>query len=287
MIDFRNSLEVIYSDNMGNFFNYKNKACDFSRDDFEVTLDTDETLYVGFYKPFNSVYVDSITPNSATGTVIGKYWDGTTFSVMEGYSDETLNLTRSGFITWERNQDTEQPTVVNGLTKYWYKFTTDVKTSAIKFNALNLLFCDDQTLKNKFNKILSDEFLDGETTHNKVHATCRDEIVETFRRQGYTKYNASVLKSSVKDTIGILSITAWDLHDIFEVKEASAYLALSKIFFDFSDKADDIWMIKSKEYMGRYEENMNLAKVSLDLDDDGIVEPQENLAVSKNRYISR
>lgn len=287
MLDYRNSLEVVYSDHSGNFTNYKNSANDFSRDDFEITLDTTEAIYLGFYKPINAVYVDSITPNSATGSISAKYWNGSSYVVMEGYADETKNLTRSGFITWERNQDSEQPTTVNSVTKYWYKFTTDVNTSAIKFNTLNLLFCDDQTLKNKFNKILSDEFLDGETTHNKVHSTCRDEIVERLRRQGYTKYNNSVLKSSVKDTIGILQITPWDLHDIFEIREASAYLALSKIFFDFSDKGDDIWLIKSKEYYSRFEENMNTATLSLDKDDDGIVEPSENLTISKNRYISR
>lgn len=287
MLDFRNALEVLHSDN-GYFIDYKNQALDFSRDNFSVTLTKDEDyIYVGFYKPINSIYVDMTTPNTASGTASFDYWNGTGFTTLDGLYDETDSFRRNGFVTWRRNQSLEVKTTVNSIEAFWYRIKLSATTSEISFRAINILFSDDQALKLKFNKILETEFLDGATSHNIVHAGVRDDIVEVFRRRGYSKPDRKNIDKANDLSNNEANVTAWDLLDIYEVREAATYLALSRIFFDFSDTPDDIWMKKSLKYEDMYKSSMNMATLSMDEDDDGKIDKPENMASSKTIYISR
>ena len=280
MLDYRNALEIRHDDN-STFYNYKKEGLDFTRDSFTIALDKDDDyLMIGFYKPINSIYLEFETPNTASGAITAEYYNGTEFTTLSEFYDMTDNFNRNGFMTWTRDQENEDETTIDSKECYWYRFSTSVTHESTVFTAINLLFSDDQALKLKFSKILSEEFLDGESNHNKVHAAARDEIVETFRRRGY-------LKSDTLTDASYANVTAWDMHDIYEVKEASTYLALTHIFFDFSDDPDDIWMEKSDRYKELYKENMNLARLSVDVDDDGIMDDSENLVESNVRYITR
>lgn len=287
MLDFRNALEVIHSDN-GTFKDYKKEALDFSRDNFSVTLTKDEDyLYFGFYKPINSIYVDMTTPNTASGTASFEFWNGTAFTTLEEIYDETDSFRRNGFVAWRRNQTLEVKTTLNSTEAFWYRIKLSATSSAISFRAINILFSDDQALKLKFNKILETEFLDGLTSHNLVHAGVRDDIVEVFRRRGYSKADRKNSDKANDLSNNEANVTAWDLLDIYEVREAATYLALSRIFFDFSDTPDDIWMKKSLKYEDMYKSAMNTATLSMDEDDNGEIDKSENMASSKTTYISR
>lgn len=286
MLDFRNALEIKHLHDSV-FTDYKKEGMDFSRDNFTITLETDDYLYIGFHKPINSVYVHSITPNTGSGSITGEYWNGTSFTSLSEFYDSTLNLNRDGFITWRRNQRNETETIIDSTPAFWYRFSTSNTTSAIVFRAINILFCDDQSLKLKFNKILESEFLDGNTTHNLVHAGVRDDIVETLRRRGYVKLDNKSSDGKTLLSIAYANITPWDLLDIYEIREAACYLALSRIFFDFSDNPDDIWMKKSIAYENLYKQNINVARLSVDENDDGKVSPSENIPESKTTYITR
>lgn len=286
MIDFRNALEVRLFDGTS-FSDFKYEAQDFSRDSFDVTITADNYLYVGFYKPINAFYVDMLTPNTSLALLSGEYFNGVSFTALRGYLDETKNFTRSGFISWSRNLENESSTKINDSKKYWYRFKVSIPTSKITFNAINILFSDDQSLLMKYNKILSDEFLDGELNYNKVHATCRDEIIELFRRKGFKKYNESIISTFPRMDQSYLQITAWDVHDLFEVKEAATYLALHKIFFDLSDRPDDTWASKSKYYHDLYKESLDRATLSLDTNDDGKVDIVETSAPCTIKQIMR
>jgi hypothetical protein len=63
--------------------------------------------------------------------------------------------------------------------------------------------------------------------------------------------------------------------DVFEIREAAIFLALSKIFFNLSDSPDDHWWIKYREYADKYEAKMTVARLSIDTDDDGITDEDE------------
>lgn len=281
MLDFRNALEIRHDDNSV-FTDYKNEALDFTRDPFTIALDKDEDyLYIGFHKPINSLYIDIITSNVNGGNITAEYFGGGTFKPIKGLYDQTNNLSRNGGVTWHRNQDDEEVTTIDSTELYWYRFSTSITWSDVELNAVNILFSDDQALKLKFNKILSDELLDGEANHNKVHAGCRDEIVSAIIRRGYVKLDGT------RDDVSSANITAWDLHDIYEVKEAATYLALSRIFFDFSDNDEDIFMAKSDKYMSIYEKSIDLVRLSVDVNDDGKMDDSENLPESRTKYITR
>ncbi len=283
MIDYKNALEVLF-EHEGSFTSFKNEAVDFSRDSFKLTLQSTDSFYVGFYKPISKVYFDIVSGNTNYSKLNVSFWNGSAYTPVTTLTDSTSGFVRNGFVSWDKNQVSEQLSVVNSASYFWYKFTVDAPTSEVEFNAANILFSDDQALELKFSKALEDEFLDGDRNHCKVHASVRDEIVETLNRKGYLKYNSNKISSS---GVSYSPLTPWDLHDIFEVKEAATYLALSRIFFDFSDRPDDIWMLKSQKYENLYKENMDVANISLDLADDGIVTNSESNIPTKTRYISR
>lgn len=281
MLDFRNALEVRHDDN-ATFSDFKTEAIDFTRDTFTMALDKDvDYLYVGFYKPINAIYLDLATANTNAGTLDVDYYNGTEFTNVINLYDETASFTRNGFITWDRNLINESETTIDSTEKFWYRIRPSVTHSSTIFNTLNILFSDDQSLKLKFTEVLSKDFLAGENNHNKIHAAVRDEIIETLRRKGLLKLDGK------SDSTSNANLTPFDLHDIFEVRAAACYLALYTLFFDFSDDPEDIWMAKAKVYKGMYEKNINLVRISIDVNDDGLVTESENLPQNVVRYISR
>lgn len=282
MINFNNALDVIYEDN-GILTSFKLKAVDFLRDTFEATFIAGEDfLYIGYYKPIHSIYFDIATPNTNTGTLSVGYYNGSGWTAPKNAYDETMGLTRSGFIYWDVNQKDEDETGYNSKVQYWYRVAATSSTSAVTFNGINILFSSDAFLKTKFDKITSPSFLDGQASHINTHVAVRDEIVEEFRRKGYITLNT---QDENADTLK--SLSPWDMLDIFEVREAAAYLALHKIFFNFSDDPDDIYMEKSMKYEDRYKQCMNLAFLSIDINDNGKKETSEDSRPSTTKYITR
>jgi hypothetical protein len=106
----------------------------------------------------------------------------------------------------------------------------------------------------------------GEVSHISAHVASRDMIIQQLRNMGYVKED---------DNSNISNLTPWDLHDINEIKQAAKYLALSKIFFNLSDSVEDNWWKKYREYHDKFEEAFRLARISLDLNNDGIKDTEE------------
>ena len=102
------------------------------------------------------------------------------------------------------------------------------------------------------------------------HVSSRTFILQKLRNTGYIKWNSITRQEN---------ITPWDLLDIFEVKEASIYLTLGKIFFALSDSIDDHYWQKYKEYENKFEETFALARLTLDSDNDGVVDEVENVGI--------
>ena len=279
MLDYRNALEIKYSDD-GSFTDYKAEGLDFTRDDFTIEMVADEDyIYIGYYKPINSIYVAMTTANENSGDLTVSYYNGTEFTAISEQFDQTECFTRDGFITWERNIEDEDETTIDSLEKYWYRISISADSSEIVFRAINILFSDDQALKVKFNKVLDSKYLDGETTYNKLHQAARDEITEAMKRSYVKIDNSSTTKV-------MESISPWDFLDIYEVKEAATYLVLSMIFFGFSDDPDDIYMEKSKKFEGKYQHMLNASRLSIDENDDG-KSTDDNLDTKRNKFMSR
>ena len=112
----------------------------------------------------------------------------------------------------------------------------------------------------------------------KTHAAVKREILQKFRNKNYIVYNVDGNKED---------INVWDLLDIEEVRLAASYLALSKIYFGLSDDEDDVWNSKSKYYEGKFNKYINIASLSIDIDDDGLMSDGEDKPAFSTRFMSR
>lgn len=265
---------------VGSTFTDISKECaDFSRDTAAVTLADTSILYVGFNKPFNQIYVNLDTANTNATTLSIQYWDGSQWTSATNGVDDTKGLTRSGFITWDRNLTNESQTSINSSTKNWIKITSSVTTSAMVVSGLNFIFVDDQDLKTEVPEIADSNHLAGKTSHILTHVAVRNQIIQDLRNKDYFRINPT---TGLKE-----DLTPWDILDANQLKQAAIFLALSKIYFNFSDETDDKYQKKSEYYYSKYDKAINMSRISLDLDDDGLEDEEEKNVEFKIFRITR
>jgi hypothetical protein len=275
MLQLKNKLTILHDDN-GSFSDFSNEALAFDRDTFTTDLNQDEDyLYVGYYKPINNFFVELGTANTNAGSLTGEYYNGTTWTSLVGFFDDSRSFTRSGFMSWDRGQDDEAKTTVNGTEQFWYRFRPSVTHSSTVVNGLNIVFADDQDLKREYFEI-SDFLPSGESSFILTHVACRDHIIQVLRNSGDKKRNSS---GNFED------LTAFDLLDMGQIKLAATYLALSKIFSNVQDDEGDIWRQKSIDYHGLYSMAQKNGFIDIDLDDDGIRDANERTSRRDSRIV--
>ena len=272
MLRIKNKL-TIFDDNNSSFTDYSTEGLDFDRDTFSVTLDSSTSyLYIGFYKPINAFYVELSTANTNDGTFTGEFYNGTTWASLSGFYDESKSLQRSGFLRWDRDQTDEEKTTVNSTELFWYRFQPSVTHSATTIAGLNIVFSDDQDLKREYFEA-SELKPSAESSHILTHVAARDQIIQAIRSSGDYKTLNSVRKD----------ITAFDLHDIGQVKLAATYLALYKIFNSITDDPDDFYKKKADDFKSQYALAIKTPFIDIDSDDDGIRDTNENKRVRSTR----
>jgi hypothetical protein len=266
MIDSRTKLTVLHDDNSV-FAEYTKQAVDYTRDPFTLSLvSAEDYLYIGYSKPFNACFVSLETANTNPNELTAEYNDGTTWVSLDLH-DETNGLVRSGFITWDKTN--MKSATVDSKAAYYIRIKPSADHSATTVRGLNLVFSDDSSMKTEFFEIDDASLLpSGENSHITTHVAARNMIIQQLRNQGYIKDNT---------TTGEANMNQWDLHDIYEIRQGAMYLGLSKIFFNLSDSVDDNWWQKYREYNDKYEEAMRLARLSFDLNDDGLESEDEQV----------
>lgn len=258
MIDPKMLLTVKFD--TGGFVDFTQKAADFTRDEFSSTLLAGEYLYLGYTKPFGSSFIKLETPNTNPAVMSIEIFDGTSWVAPDSFQDESDGLTRDGFLFWDKTSMTE--TIIDSNSKFYARMKLDVDSSAMTFRGIGVLFSDDSRLRANFPPINSTSFYpDGEDSHVLSHQASRDEIILRLRKR-YQKRNTS-LDVNIK-------INAFDIIDIFEIREAATYLCLAKIFFNIFDNEEDQWYKKYKHWKGKYEAAFEVAYLGMDLDDDGV-----------------
>jgi hypothetical protein len=182
--------------------------------------------------------------------------------------DDTKGLTRAGFIQWMLPSEDIDEGTVNSVKKYWAKITVGTATSAIVLRAISGLFSDDNELLKEFPKILDAQFLLGQPNHLLIHETCRNDIVQHFRRRGMRR---------LKNDCYWKKFSHWDVMDIDEVKTAATYLALSKIFHNVANSAkqEDNWSSKSSYYKKEYDKAIDNAYLTWDKYSNGAVDDNQ------------
>lgn len=267
MLRIKNKLTV-FDDANATFTDYSREALDYDRDTFTITLDSSTSyLYVGYYKPINTFYLELGTANANAGTLVGEYYNGTTWVAITNLYDESSSLTRSGFVQWDRGLTDEALVAINSVEKFFYRFRPSVTHSATVINGLNIVFSDDTDLKREFFE--ASNFLpSGETSHVLTHVAARDHIIQVLRNSGAFKNTAL---GENKD------ITAFDIHDAGQIKLASTYLVLSKMFGAVMDDPDGLYKTKSDDYMTNFSMAIKAPFIDLDRNDDGINDASEKV----------
>ena len=279
MININTQLNIKHDAN-GTFSDYDQQMVNYGKDSVTLTVaNATDYVYIGYEKPINAVYVDIITPNGVAGTSTLEFYNGSSWVSLANSSDDTQGLFRSGFIKWDREQDNQVANTVDSKEAFWYRIKPSVDRTGIVVSGINLIFSDDYELSLENPLINNVEFLGDESNHIKYHVATKREIIQKFRNQNYIKYNS--VTGDKED------INCWDLLDAEEVKLAATYLTLAKIYFAVSDNPEDIWAEKNKQYKGKFDKYIQLARLSLDTDDDGLVSSGENKPEMKNRHMHR
>jgi len=280
VIDPKIKLTVLHDDG-GAFTDFSNEAVDYTRDEFDLVLTTDDKLYIGFSKPFNAAYLELNTANTNATTFTAEYNDGTNWVSLATFFDESKGATRSGFFRWDKPTDWAEATV-DSKSRFFIRISTSANMLAgTKFQGLNLVFSDDQDLKKLFPEVLSTSVLpSGAPSHILAHLAARDDIIQELRNKGYI-INEGTLPGNKK------VLTVWDLLDVEEIRRAAAYRALAQVYFEISDNPDDIYWAKYNDYLSKYSRMNLVTKLSVDTDNDGIKDTSEASAESRMVRVSR
>lgn len=278
MIDLNSSLTLLHDDNSV-FTDYSHKVASFGKDKITLTVtNSEDYLYVGFNKPINAIYVNIESQSGTEGSLNVEYYNGANYVSLSGVSDDTLGVYRSGFIQWPKEQTDQAKSTVDSREMYWYRFKPSVDRTAIVISGLNLVFSDDYQLSLEQPLINTTEFLGDEVSHIKSHVASKEQIIQKFRNSDYVVTDIDGNKQN---------LNIWDLHDIQEVRLAATYLALSKIYYNMSDDAEDVWNVKSKDFNSKYEKFIQIARLSVDINDDGIIDDVENKPRTKTGFMYR
>ena len=275
------------------FTDLSKKVFDFSRDSILLQMKNTSILYIGLRKPFNFFYASFIALNTIVNKLTIRYHDVTLDALKDvpNLNEETDGFTREGFITFDRPELNSQattawkPTTIDNLELFWLVITTDTSHDVItEVNAFNILFANDQDLIQERSNIVS-KHAQKEPTKTWVikHQAARDEIVQAIRTQGKKK----VRDTGVLVPSRFLDITAFDFLRLGQIRQAAKWLALAKIFKnELSDAADDKWMVLGDEFESKFDDAFDLFLLSLDTDDDGEEDFEENADDNKRIDLS-
>jgi len=257
---------TVLHDDDSSFVDNSYASSDFGTEGFDIEIvAAEDNLYVGFHKQFNMFYVDMGTANENANTITAKYYDKDdedwkALTIV----DETEGLTKSGFIYWDKPKNANgdylwEENTVNSIEQYWVQFSFSADHSASVVNGLGIVFSNDNDLIEERSDIVS-KYNSGNSWILK-HQSAAKDIIQFIRNAGNTK----------RDTdYNIENITEFDILEPFELRQASKYLVLSKIFLqEISDSEEDKYFKLGMDFKKKYKEAMNLYLIKVDKDDDG------------------
>lgn len=264
------SLTIFHDDN--SVFGDKSLSLkEFTRDTVSISLSsTEDYLYLGLYKPFQKTWVELDVANSVSNTFAIEFYNGTAWTAVENDIDETLGWTRSGFISWDLDQTDWVANTINSKELFWIRLRPSADHAGSVLRGINMVFSDDENLKEEYRGIM-DFKLEADNSFIVTHNNAKKEIIQNLRNRGRIKRNSSILKD----------IDAFDILEPEQVREASKFLVLSKIFFEISDSVDDKYYQLYQDYKKKYDAAFDLFYLTIDIDDDGVVDSNEKLAVTR------
>lgn len=242
------------------------KLSNYLSDAATVSFAGGDSIDVGYYKPISDLYIDLKLPTTETENSLSvEAYNGAWQPV--SVEDRSNGFNRPGFIRWIKTED-QKKVLLHGKELYWYKLTLENAVSDVEINGLNLIFADDNDLKESYPDIV--EYLpEGKESFITYHQEARNYIISNLRNKGKTIRQQSRYKM----------LDQFDLHNFDEVRQAAKYLALANIFFNESDAVDDKWKQKADGFWNKYSEAINLSFLSIDENDDGVQQANEQSAI--------
>lgn len=227
-------------------------------------------LYFGLYKKFKNLFV-GVESFTSSSDVAYEYYNGTTWESLEVF-DETNSLENSGFVNWALPEDWAM-TDVDSNNLFFIRVTA---TAELELNGVNMLFSNDNDLKEKYRNIT--EFLGNDKTFVAYQQSSRKDIIQEIKNSGNTKI------SSVDNVLEDLIV--WDFLRPMQLRNASAYLCLSKIFAGVSDSIEGKFFQLSIDFEKKYRAALNTFLLTIDKNDDGEESAGESSdAISYTRVI--
>ena len=260
---------VFLHDDNGSFLDYSLEARDYLRDIFTLDYtEAEDYIYLGLRKPFYQTFVELSTFGSGLSLSVEYSTSGGWSSL--GFQDDTKNLSRSGFIKWDLStSDTWAASTIDSQEKYWLRIKLGADSS-MDILGWNMVFSDDNDLLaevRQINKYLAK----GDTTFIAYHTASRNEILQNLRNGG----NAT--QQNTTDAPELLD--QWDILKPEEIRQASKYLTLSKIFFDASSETEDKDYQRYVDYKNEFGQAFKLYYRSIDQNDDGVLQDTEKMAL--------
>lgn len=238
----------------------------FTRDSNQFTAV--DSFTVSRYKPMDALFVflPTVSTDLANTITLEIMDQNGSVLILENFFDDTKGFTRSGFITWDPQVDarynqtrTSQP--------FQIKLTFANPVTA-EVGGINLVFCDKQDLLREFpdldglmNIVGGDDVYN--TTLMRMLEASRDDIEKKIKDGSFKKLDRSYFFTPPKE------LDRWDLLRVNEIRLASVYWTLAKIFFFLSDSPEDQYQQKFQYYIAKAEGEFESASLSIDTNDDG------------------
>lgn len=115
---------------------------------------------------------------------------------------------------------------------------------------------------------------DGRASFLDIHREAQDQIIYWLDKEGY-------------QNVYQRKFNKFDLIDLSEVNEWSAFLALSIIFWGASNKTDDVFLSKHYEYLKKAQDARNRAVLRVDVNEDGRIDIDEEVDVAYGTVVTR
>lgn len=218
---------------------------------------TSDSIYIGYTGKFASRYIEVKTLNVITSVMTCKYWNGSTFVLVDDFQDQTSlggkSLAQSGFISWE-NQSDWQASNLSGMDSdvklFWIKLELSVNTSGVIGSFLNL-FCDDGLIKAYYPEMLSDaRYLPpGQTNFLPQYIAAKNLCVLRLKQRKVISEESQIIDIN-QVAIAAVHAAAWITISPIAVSDASKMLSdaaeasfsdeILRLFFDVDDNNDGI-----------------------------------------------
>ena len=216
-------------------------------------------FYLGFKKPFTTRYFHFSTDNATQRTITVKYWNGTAFTAVEDFVDQTLGFTQSGFISWQNVGDWREKaqTPVIDVDLFWVEITVDdALDNGTALQSLLNLFSDDGLVEGYYPDLISDtRYLpEGKTDYIQQHLAAKDLVVLRLKQDKIINDESRII-------------------DINEVAVATVHAFVWILVNPIARDEGEINF--AKEAFKNFNRELNKVPHDFDHDDSGIVETDE------------